>query len=342
MPAMKRSLVVWLLSVANLLAYLTLAVSDVAWLSPSAEALQRWGASYGPLITSGEWWRLPASAFLSTGLQQLLIGLWLLFVAGAVAERLFGHLQLLVIYLLSAAGGALLSVYWQPASTVAAALPAAFGLCGALLALVARFRTAVPPEERSSLRNAGLALVVACVVLGLVTRTVNVPGLAGGLVVGVLAGFALAQPGVSLAHGARVRRAALTALAGVAVFGLAAWSLPVEDDWRKDIQVLFALDGDAQSAIDEATQGVAAGRMSREAYGDYVRREVLPSWRQHRERLVALRLPPRPRAIVDKAIVYMDRRAASWELVDDRPSRAAAADAGRDFMRELGFTRRVR
>jgi rhomboid protease GluP len=338
---MRRALVVWLLCAANLLVYLTLAASDVV-LSPSAETLQRWGASYGPLITAGEWWRLPASAFLSTGLQQLLMTLWLLMVAGSVTERLFGHLELLVIYLLSALGGAILAVYWQPASTITGALPAVFGLCGALLAFVVRSRAALPPEERSSLRNAGLASLVACLVLGLVNRTVDVPALAGGLVMGAVAGLVLVQPGVSYSDGPRIRRGAVVALAGVAVLGLAAWSLPVEDDWLRDVQELIALDGNAESQTDEARQSVAAGRMSREAYRDFLQREVLPSWHRHRAHMAALRLPPRPRAIVDKAIVYMERRATAWEQVDDQSSRAAAAEAGRDFMRAFGLTRRAR
>jgi len=170
----------------------------------------------------------------------------------------------------------------------------------------------------------------------------------GGFVVGVLAGLALAQPGASHSDGTRARRPVLAAGVGLAVLGLAAWSLPIQYDWHRDFVTIIRLEADAQSAIDEATGQVASRRMSAEAFADYVDRQVLPPWLRQREHIAGLRATLRERTIADKAIDYMDRRAAAWALADaparrDDASRmdqsqranAAASKAGREFLQAL-------
>src|SRR5512147_1562412 len=76
---------------------------------PTAQQLLRVGASFGPMLAEGQWWRLLTAGMLHAGLLHLGFNLWALWSAGRFAERIFGNLSYAVLYLLSAIGGSIFS-----------------------------------------------------------------------------------------------------------------------------------------------------------------------------------------------------------------------------------------
>jgi membrane associated rhomboid family serine protease len=139
------------------------------------------GALYGPLVQSGDWWRLLTSAFMHYGPFHLLMNMYGLFFAGALLERAIGRWRFLILYLVSGiCGSAGVIVYDWLANRTTVALGASgalFGVLGALLVL----------ERRGTLRTEGqiLGLIVINLVFTFAfARLISVGGHVGGLIGG--------------------------------------------------------------------------------------------------------------------------------------------------------------
>ncbi len=91
---------------------------------------------YGPLVFEGEWWRIASANFVHIGFLHLFLNMWCLWSLGNAAERMFGNLTFLIIYLLSGIGGSLASLAWHPSVLSAGASGAIFGIAGALVSML--------------------------------------------------------------------------------------------------------------------------------------------------------------------------------------------------------------
>lgn len=95
----------------------------------------------------GDWYRLISSAFLhyplsgGFGIFHILFNMYALYIIGPALEQLLGHLRFIVVYLVSAVGGAALFYLLAPAAALAiGASGAIFGLFGAWFVLARRLR----------------------------------------------------------------------------------------------------------------------------------------------------------------------------------------------------------
>jgi len=59
----------------------------------------RWGASFGPPTTNGEWWRLVTAIVVPAGPIALLVDVAMLATIGILLEKLFGRLAFAGIYI---------------------------------------------------------------------------------------------------------------------------------------------------------------------------------------------------------------------------------------------------
>src|SRR5271163_1670709 len=109
------------LIVINVLVYLVMVLSGVPFLFSNGPQLVPWGANFGPLTMSGQWWRLLTACFLHFGLIHLAGNMLVLFWVGNFSERAFGNARFLLIYLLGGIGGSLASVYFHPLTVGAGA-----------------------------------------------------------------------------------------------------------------------------------------------------------------------------------------------------------------------------
>ena len=99
------------------------------------------GAKDTPLILQGQCWRLLTAGFLHIGIQHLVINMLTLYFLGMYVETLFGHWQMLIIYLVSVVSGSLFSMLMQPVNSVSVgASTGLFGLFGAFIMLGIVFR----------------------------------------------------------------------------------------------------------------------------------------------------------------------------------------------------------
>jgi len=162
-------------------------------MSPTAEQLLAAGGNFGPNVDEGEWWRLPASLFLHAGLIHIAFNTWAFWSIGKFAERVFGNLTFLAIYLLAGIGGALASLGVHPLTVCVGASGAIFGVYGAVLAFVLLHKGLFPDAFLAQQRNSLLGFLGYNLVFSLSIPNVDLSAHGGGLVTGFLAGGLLAR-----------------------------------------------------------------------------------------------------------------------------------------------------
>jgi membrane associated rhomboid family serine protease len=153
------------------------------------------GAILRQPVQDGEWWRLITSAFLHLGLLHIAFNMYALWLFGPIIEQLYGHLEYLVLYLLCALGGSVLTILAAPDVPAAGASGAIFGLFGLAFVVSRRHHLLLGPQARGILSQAGTLLLLNLII------TFAVPGISwtghiGGLLVGGFIGLLLAPSNV--------------------------------------------------------------------------------------------------------------------------------------------------
>jgi rhomboid protease GluP len=151
------------------------------------------GTNYNPLTLGGQWWRLLTSVFLHFGLLHLAFNMLALYVNGLMAERIFGSLRYLVIYLVAGLAGSVTSLLWHPIVNGAGASGAIFGLLGALLAFFVKQRGGVPASVVRAQRNSAVIFIAYNLLNGMHQGIDNAAHL-GGVFAGFAMGFLLSRP----------------------------------------------------------------------------------------------------------------------------------------------------
>jgi hypothetical protein len=142
---------------------------------------------------SGQWWRLVTSMFLHFGVMHLAFNMLALWVFGVLAERLFGNVRFLAIYLIAGIAGSVTSFLWHPVVNGAGASGAIFGVLGALLAFFLRGEEGVPKSVLRAQRNSA-ALYIAYSLLNGARMGIDNAAHLGGLLAGMLLGYLLSRP----------------------------------------------------------------------------------------------------------------------------------------------------
>lgn len=157
----------------------------------SNKTLIEWGAGYGPLTLGGQPWRLTSCTFLHAHLVHILINLFGLAVVGREIEELLGTKRFLFIYLLSGVFGSIFSLEFLPVAVTVGASGSLMGVLGSAFSLIGAtdFKQLVVTFKRR------LLVLLAFIILA-VAPTFFMPGIdnaahVGGLIAGLLAGFAM-------------------------------------------------------------------------------------------------------------------------------------------------------
>jgi rhomboid protease GluP len=155
--------------------------------------LRLFGAKDPSIILYGEWWRLITAGFLHGGLLHILMNSWVLFDVGAQMEETFGTSRYLVVYFISTITGYLASLWWAPnVASIGASAPI-MGLVGAMIAHSVRDRSSYGAALRKMYTRWVIYILIFGLVLSGIDNAAHIGGLAGGFVVGYIAG----TPGIS-------------------------------------------------------------------------------------------------------------------------------------------------
>jgi rhomboid protease GluP len=165
------------------------AVDAVIGLFGRNDVLLEAGAMVPLLIAQGEWWRLITAVFLHIGILHLAFNSLALMVFGGLIESALGSMRMLALYLTTGFAASVASfTFGNPVVAAAGASGAIFGLLGAWLVYNLRRRSL--SLARSNVQSA-LFLIGINLVFGFTVPGIDNTAHIGGLITGLLAGFAL-------------------------------------------------------------------------------------------------------------------------------------------------------
>jgi membrane associated rhomboid family serine protease len=151
-------------------------------------------------VAEGEWWRIFTSAFIHLGPVHLAFNMIVLWQYGSLVERLYGPIEYIVIYLLCAAGGSVLTILVDPLQSAGGASGAIFGLVGLLFVVSRRHHAVLGREARTMVAGIG-GFVVYLLIFTFLVPGISWTGHLGGLFVGVMLGYFLPPTGVATMAG---------------------------------------------------------------------------------------------------------------------------------------------
>jgi membrane associated rhomboid family serine protease len=177
----------------NVAVFVGMLLSGASFMTPSSESLLNWGANYGPYTLSGDWWRLLTSCFVHIGIIHIGFNMWCLWSLGGLAERLYGRITFICIYLLCGISGSLGSLWWHSTPAMSAgASGAIFGIAGAVIASIKLGEFSSGAMEQGVMKSL-MAFVGYNVVFGLFFGGIDNACHFGGLAAGVVTGALIAK-----------------------------------------------------------------------------------------------------------------------------------------------------
>ena len=151
-------------------------------------------------VAQGEWWRIFTSAFFHLGPIHLAFNMYVLYLYGQIAERMYGRFEFAVIYLLCAAGGSVLTILVDPDQSAVGASGAIFGIVGLLFVVSRRHHAVLGREARTMVAGIGSYLVFL-LIFTFIVPNISWTGHLGGLIVGAIIGYLLPPTGVETMGG---------------------------------------------------------------------------------------------------------------------------------------------
>src|SRR5277367_6240823 len=174
----------------NVLVYVAMGLSGVSWTDPSVLQAIRWGADFGPLTLSGQWWRLFTSMFVHFGFFHILLNMWCLRNLAVALEPMMGRLAFSITYLFSGLAASAVSTAWNPWRASAGASGAIFGIAGAFVSYLVLKKAAIPASlVRQNLRSLAVFILLNLSIgaaSGHIDNSAHLGGLAAGLIIGAL------------------------------------------------------------------------------------------------------------------------------------------------------------
>jgi rhomboid protease GluP len=161
----------------------------------SPNALVDYGALVPRMVQNGQWWRLFTDIFLHASIPHILFNMTSLFAIGVLAERLYGSIKFLAIYLGAGLAGSLVSFGYDVLTGKDLLTPhvgasgAIFGVAGALLTIRFQRSEVIPLRVRQQISGWLVALVGINLAISFVTPYIDNSAHIGGLLGGIALSF---------------------------------------------------------------------------------------------------------------------------------------------------------
>jgi rhomboid protease GluP len=179
-----------LLVFANVGVFIIMVILGVHPMDPSVESLIAWGGNLRGLTLNGELWRLFTSTFLHGGLIHLLFNMFALLQVGSILEPNIGKTRFIVSYIATGIIASISSIVFNDDIVSVGASGAIFGIDGLLLTLLITKRLNIPEEARKSFLTSTVVFIGYNLMLGFSKSGIDNAAHIGGLLSGLLIGFA--------------------------------------------------------------------------------------------------------------------------------------------------------
>ena len=272
----------------------------VDFMKPKSEDLYRWGGNAASAVQAGEAWRLLTCMFLHGGVIHLALNMFALWESGLILTRLFGNLSFLFVYFCSGIVGSALSLFFAAQSHVSVgASGAVFGVMGALLVAVMRHQAQMPAVGSKKLKTSLGVYILLSLGYGFTHPGIDNAAHIGGLLAGMLCGFALMMPteAPSNQRARHARMGGALVLCALVVIGMVQWAPPAKRNlsanfrdmqmWL-DLQPRFAAE---QKALAVDLASMQSGKISRAQFSRLIYEKHIPAIRAIEVELSRLRLP---------------------------------------------------
>lgn len=319
-----------LLITLNVAVFVLMVLWGVSPQAPTAAELTAWGANFGPLTSSGQWWRLLTCMFLHFGFFHLLVNMWALQSAGEFVERLLGNVGFVVLYLVSGVMGSAVSLFFHPVQVSAGASGAIFGVFGALQGFTWRSHSQTPKVIYQRLRDSGISFLALNLAFGWLVPGIDLSAHIGGFVVGFLGGAILSQPLPDVTPAKRTVRNAGLGVIGVVALAVAITLAPrVPADQGRFVlafEKLQSVEGRCVGTFNDAVQKLQRKEITPAEFAQTIQKQILPPWRALRQEFSDLQeAPPEFRRHLPLLKSYLQTREDAWQLtaqaaLDDDPS----------------------
>jgi len=187
-------------------------------LNPTTQSLATLGSTTTDMLTTHQYWRLLAACFLHAGIVHIATNSLALVWLGSLAERVYGPLRFLGIYLAAGVAGNIAVGVFAPGPGVGAS-GAIFGLLGAMLAGSWRNRAVIGAAASRALFGNLVSLLVINIAISFI------PGIStyahfGGLMTGAVLALLIPFRGPRYPRAYTVAADALSAILIVATLAL--------------------------------------------------------------------------------------------------------------------------
>jgi len=318
--------------------------------APDMDRILDWGANFGPLTTSGQWWRLVASMFLHGSWAHLLLNMWVLWHVGRLTERLFGSAAFAFLYFATGICGSLTRTVWDPAIVSLGASGAIFGVVGALLAVLLHKRAGIPRSIAFAHWPSTLLFALFNLLGGLFDPLIDNAVHLGGFLSGGLFGWSLVRPIDSAARRAFPFRQVASATALAVLLGAAFFSHLRTAGGQASVTERYMLDrpwysrGEIENLQlwNELTMRASTGTISEFELAETFDKEIVPFWKDASGRLEreAEGVPEAQRSF-DKMLREFVRLRLAWAEAIVAGARSRDASKGAEITRLAAESQKV-
>src|SRR3984957_20583869 len=204
---------------ANVMVFIAMVLASGSAMDFSGQLRVHFGANFGPMTLSGDWWRLVTYMFLHGGIMHIAFNMWCLWDLGAMCESLYGRWTFGAVYVITGIGAGVASIGWNPGVLSVGASGAIFGLVGALIASFYLGEFSLPSIAIGGTLRSLLFFVGFNVVFGNLFGGIDNAAHAGGLVTGLILGALIAR--VAPQQDSHLRRVGVLAVGALIVAGSA-------------------------------------------------------------------------------------------------------------------------
>lgn len=185
----------------NVAVFLLMVLNRVSPVEPTTKDVYDWGATFGPAVLHGQWWRLFTAMFVHYGFVHLAMNMYVFYSVGRITEALFGRMKLVLFYVATGLAGSLLSVMVHPQAVSAGASGAIFGVYGAFLGFLVAQRHVIAPEAMKAMTRSATTFLGINLIYGFMSGRIDMAAHIGGLLSGFVLGYVLVARATTRSRG---------------------------------------------------------------------------------------------------------------------------------------------